>query len=534
MRPLLTAGVTALLLSSGAQASAPVTISKEGVCPHLPSLPFVPTLPCLKLPTLPGLGGTPQPAAPSGAIPHAGPLPQPPSVNGQAAGNAAKAGGETAPDYSALTRYLFHFPDIRLETWPKGKVPYLAVSDTKKAGENEWLVPFSQEAASVTAATSIRQAWQRFEDRYYWRANVALNNPAFYMTNCLVDLSTGLRTNKVNSKVTVLPNEVVTHKNINGKYPFNSPETIQMDSHFPWPQVGKDDYCTDLNLNLLPEIPFMYLPGVCFSVFGAPTGVCIQGDRSNITNPLAPAPLYFNVGEARKRVANAVKKAHTDYLKEYQEDVVGALFNKKNAYFFPLPWQSLVPGQGAVVAPIMNQSVTPKPVTDLANLIRQNYQGQNDTRLYALNSSPYLFQSTSRSPTLSLHALPTRKDVLTSPPGVWLFEEYKRTLPVTNLPFQERIGYTTFFMAYNEMKVALLPEGLAEKVLRPMLYQATGILQDVFYAVPLPQPMRIPEYVAGLPYAGVQTRYDWKSVPEGYGIPRVTGEPLINYEQVIR
>lgn len=533
MQVLLAALVTALL-SSGAQASAPVTVSEEGVCPNLPSLPFVPSIPCLKLPALPGLGGVPLPSMPSGAILSVGQLPQPPSVDGQAAGNAAKAGGETAPDYSALTRYLFHFPDIRLEALPKGKVPYLAVNDTKKNGANEWLVPFSQEAASVTAATGIRQAWQRFEDRYYWRANVELNNPAFYITNCLIDLSTGLKTNAVNSKITVSPSDVVAHKNIAGKYPFNSPETIQIDSYFPWPQVKKNDYCAELNFNVLPEIPFMYLPGICFSVFGAPTGVCIQGDRSHTTNPLAPAPLYFNMSEARKRVANAVKKAHTDYLKEYQEDVVKALYNKNNKFFFPLPWQSLVPGNGAVVAPVMSQSVTPKPVMDLANLIKQKYQGQNDTRLYALNSYPYLFQSISRSPTLSLHALPTRKDVLTSPPGVWLFEEYKRSLPVTNLPFQERIGYTTFFMAYNEMKAALLPENPLGKVLRPMLYQATGILQDVFYTTPVPQPMRIPEYIAGLPYAGVQTRYDWKSVPEGYGIPRVTGEPLLNYDQVIR
>ncbi|GGO40867.1 hypothetical protein [Deinococcus humi] len=529
MRPLLAAGVTALLLSGGAQAA-----SGDSICPNLPNLPFLPSIPCLELPPLPGLGGVVSPSMPSGAIPSTGQLPQPPTVNEGAARNAAKSGGETAPDYSALTRYLFHFPDIRLEILPKGKVPYLAVNDTKKTGANEWLVPYSQESGSLTAATGIRQAWQRFEDRYYWRANVELNNPALYITNCLLDLSIGLQTNAVRTIVTVSPSDVANHKDINGNYPFNSPDTIQMDSYFPWPQVKKNDYCAGLNSNILPEIPLMYLPGICFLFFGAPTGVCIEGDRSNITNPLAPAPLYFNMAEARKRVANAVKKAHTDYLKEYQDDVVKALFNQKNKYFFPLPWHSLVPGDGAVVAPVMNQSVTPKPVTDLGTLIRQKYQGQNETRLYALNSTPYLFQSVYRSPTLSLHTLPNRKDVLASPPGVWLFEEYKRTLPVTNLPFQERIGYATFFMAYNEMKAALLPESVTGKALRPLLYQATGILQDVFYATPVPQPMRIPEYMAGLPYAGVQTRYDWKSVPEGYGIPRVTGEPVIKYEQVIR
>lgn len=193
-----------------------------------------------------------------------------------------------------------------------------------------------------------------------------------------------------------------------------------------------------------------------------------------------------------------------------------------------------MPGDGAVIAPVMNQTVSLKPITDLANSVRQKYQSQNDTKLFALNSVPYYFQSVTRSPTLSLHGLPNRADVLTSPPGVWLFEEYKRTLPVTNLPYQERFGYTSFFMAYNEVKATTLPESPTAKALRPIVYHATGIIQDVFSSYPLPQPMRIPEYMAGLPYAGVQTRYDWKSVPEGYGIPRVTGEPVLNYEQVIR
>lgn len=69
------------------------------------------------------------------------------------------------------------------------------------------------------------------------------------------------------------------------------------------------------------------------------------------------------------------------------------------------------------------------PIKDLANSARQKLRGQNDTKRFALNSAPHDIQSVTRRPTLSLHDLPMRADVLISPPGVWLFEECKRTLP---------------------------------------------------------------------------------------------------------
>lgn len=533
MKGLFTLGVGAMLLCSVAGAGdASVSVSAKGLCLNLPALPFLPSIPCLKLPPLPvDLNALPLPALPLDAIPKVlGPLPTLPSVDDKLAEAAAKVGGSSAPNYAQLNQFLFHFPDTRLETLPRAKIPYLSLNDTAKDGANEWIVPYSQESGSVTAATGMRAAWQRFEDRYYWRANLELNNPALYLTNCLVDLNMGLQTRTVQSRVTVAPNEVGTDPKISGKYPFSTPESLKLDTYLPFPQVHNSDYCEGMTVNLIPEIPVMYLPGVCFTILGTPTGVCIEGDKTSITNPLAPAPIYFNMNEARRRLADAVAKAHTDYLLEYQGDVISALFNKNNKYFFPLPWQSLLPGNGAVIAPVMNQQVSPKPVMDLANRVRQTYQADPETRLFALNSYPYFFQNLVRSPTLSLHALPTRKDVLKSPPGVWLYEEYKRLLPPTNLPFQEQFGYTTFFQAYNEPKVALLPEDVAGKLMHPILYYATGVLQDLSgFSVILPQPIRISEYMAGLPFVGPQARYDWKSVPEGYAIPRVKGQPLFDY-----
>lgn len=532
MRRISTIGVGLALLGGGAVAAdTSVTVSGQGICAELPIIGKQ----CLNLPATPSSASSAAtPAIPTGAIPGGSQsLPSAPAPDEATANTSAQSGGNSAPDYSSLNQYLFHFPDLRLETLPKGKVPYLSVNDTKLSGDNEWIVPYSQESGSITAATAMRRAWQRYEDRYYWRAMVELNNPTLYFTNCIVNMNMGLQTKQVTTRVTVAPGEVGRDQKIDGTYPFNQPDTLALDSYLPFPQVSNSDYCSGLQPNLVPEIPFMYLPGVCFTVFGVPTGFCMEGSKANILNPAAPAPIYFDEAQARTRVANAVKVAHAQYLKDYQQDVLNALFNKNNRYFFPLPWRSMLPGDGAIIAPIMNQSVTVQPFTNLATLVKQTYQGDQQTKLFALNSFPYYFQSVYRSPTLSLHLLPRRKDVLTSPPGVWLFEEYKRTLPPTNLPFQEQFGYTTFFEAYNELKVTLLPEDLGAKFLRPILYYATGVLQDLTgYSVILPQPMRIPEFSAGLPFAGPQARYDWKSVPEGYAIPRVKGEPLFDYEAI--
>ena len=502
------------------------TISEAGAF----SFPALPTSP----------SSVAEPSLPTGSTPS-GALPAPSAPDEAGVQNAEGQGGKDAPDYKGLTQYLFHFPDTRLETLTKGKIPYLSVTNTElikagKSGQTEWIVPFSQESGSVTAATAMRAAWQRFEDRYYWRANVGLNNPALYITNCFIDFNSGLNTVSAQTKVTVSQNEVGQIDRLIKKYPFNSLDNkLYLDDYFPLPKVTNNDYCQGLNFNFLPEIPFMYLPGVCFTAFGIPTGVCIEGDRTNATNPAAPAPLYFNWSEADRRVQEAVKTAHSSYLIDYQKDLVAALFNKKNKYFFPLPWQSLIPNQGAIIAPIMNQSVNPSPFGNLAKLVKNLYQSDDKTKLYALNSYPYYFQSVARLPSLSAHNLPNRKDVLASPPGVWLFEEYKRLLPPTSLPFQEQMGYTTFFEAFNTMRTTLLPEPTTAKFLRPMLYYATGNLTSLTGQITvLPQPMRMPAYTAGLPFVGPQGQWDWKSVPEGYAIPRVTGNPLFDYDSVVR
>ncbi|WP_216327863.1 hypothetical protein [Deinococcus aestuarii] len=514
------------------------------------------------LPQLPPLPTTPS-AAPTPGLPAApaqpGALPTPTEPATGTVEQAQKNAGDERPNYSGLQRYLFHFPDFRLGALPKGRLPYLSVTDTSllrahkenlaacqqarvekkatdpgKCSKIEWSVPYSTEAASVTAATSMRAAWQRYEDRYYWNAMIELNNPALYLTQCVVDLSSKLRTDAATVRVTVEKGDLPGSKLLEGRVPLSTYDNaLHLDSYLPWPQTPKADRCGGVSMNLIPDVPFLYLPGTCFTVFGVPT-FCIQGDRTYATNPAAPAPIYFNMGEAQQRVQRAVKRAHSSYFLDYQKDVVSALFDKKNPYFFGLPWKTLTPGDGAVVAPVMNYNVNPKPFTDLARLVQNAFKGKS-TQLYSLNSSPYYFQSTWRSPSLSAHLAPGRHDALSSPPGLWAFEEFKRTLPPSNPAYQERMGYTTFFQAFNTLHTATLPEPATAKPLRPITYFATGVVKN-FPAgtVVLPQPMLVPPYLAGLPFAAMQAHYDWRSVPEGYQVPRVQGQPLFDYAPLIR
>jgi hypothetical protein len=245
-------------------------------------------------------------------------------------------------------------------------------------------------------------------------------------------------------------------------------------------------------------------------------GLCSAQELCSRVAPLFIDPLF---------------RTHTKF---WTVSVIAALFNKKNPYFFALPWKTLAPGDGAVIAPVMNSNVSPKPFIDLAQYVQNSFKGQKGTQIYALNSYPYYFQSSWRSPTLSAHLLPGRHDALGSPPGLWVFEEFKRILPPTNPLYQERMGYTTFFQVFNTWHTTTLPEPVSAKPLRPITYFATGIIQNLpSGTVVLPQPMLIPPYLVGLPFAGMQAHYDWRSVPEGYSIPRVKGQPAFDYAPLI-
>ena len=388
--------------------------------------------------------------------------------------------------------------------------------------KTDYLVPFSTQGKTQDAAGQLRAAWQRFEDRYYWRAMLELNNPAMSLTHCLVSVSQDLKT--------TTPEAFIATQNgmypafLNGKIPERpSRPDLFMDQYGLLPRVPREDFCDDFKT----DFSVMYLPGQCFYL-GTEKLFCIEGATPTL-NPLSPKPINFKMDQAVARVAKATQRAETVYQAQYQGDALKAL--TPGVGFFPLAWDTLM--TGAVIAPVA------KLVPDLMGITRVAKEARNNLAgLHKYTAYLYFAQGVTMnqlSGLLALHTLPLRSDVLGRPPGVWQFEEFKRRLPINDPVSYERFGYTSVFQAWNEAKVLLLPEKLEAKPLRQMIYFASGINHIIsldppgIIPVPVPAPVLIPVYAAGLPYAGVQTNFDWVSVAEGYQVPRVSGVPLLDY-----
>lgn len=387
----------------------------------------------------------------------------------------------------------------------------------------DFTAPYSLDTETLRVATDLRTAWQRLEDRYYWRAMLELNNPSMFLSHCFINWQSGngkadQAPYTLNVADSMVPNDIA------GKLPTQNPDPrLRLDGYSVFPHVSNRDYCGDYSLDFWP----MYLPGTCTYIFGARV-FCIQGTKGSM-NPLAPNPIGFDESRAVERVKSAIKKANTDYMKEYVQDVLKAL--KPTVKFFPLVWSGLT---DAVVAPTMQL----KP--DLAFIKNKGQEAGNAYGGIFKSTAPLYYLQGLSGPTLPLraHLLPPRKDVLGvgNPPGVWKLEEFKRSFPLNNPTVYERFGYTTLFQAWNEVRPRLLPEEPSAKFMRQMIYMAEGnnVYLPNVTPVPIPAPMLISAFSAGLPYAGPQTQYTWVSVPEGYDVPRVSGLPTVDYSAVTK
>ena len=509
-----------LILASSLLASGPSARAQL----QLPSIPGLPALPQLTLPQVPGLPSS---------LPSFG-LPVPAAMPKIAAPNFTGAiGNQDQANYPAREN-VFSLPDTRLEQLPNARPSYLEVinvpalqtahqnncrneTNTATCPQYEWSVPYSLESSSQTAAQGLRRAWQRFEDRYYWRSMTALNNPAYVMANCWLDWGAGL--NPAQPETTIHLPDGVVEPSLQNKLPSSEPKTdLYLDQYWPIPQVENTDFCDGLDL----DFTIMYIPGFCVSVMGADV-VCTDN---------YPQPIWFNQDEAIRRVSGAILKAHTSYLSEYQADAVAAISPGNG--LFPLAWNSFLPGEGAMVAPVMNSSLDPTPFTDLASQANTAIGG-----IVGANALPYYLQGAYRSPSLSLATggLAANVDASKSRPGLWQLEEFKRLLKPSNPYSMERLGYATFFEAWNEMRTTVLPEPLWAKAVRPLVYWAVGVQIDISpecWACPIPVPAAVAVAPYLLPFVGPQMKWGWVSVPEGYEIPRVKDTPLYDYRPLLR
>ncbi|MDP9766133.1 hypothetical protein [Deinococcus enclensis] len=445
----------------------------------------------------------------------------------------AQALAEDAPDYSGRDAIysqtvLTPLPNARFMSITAKNEYKKCLADNKGSStprtctNYEFTAPLSSLDESVRVATDLREAWQRFEDRYYQRANLELNNPSSWFSSCLLNFSTGSKAQKavwtLNSEPWMYPKE------IKGLPTVLPDDRLRLDSYGLFPKVRNGDYCDGVS----PRLDFMYLAGTC-NYLGAVRLFCIEGTQ-NTLNPAAPRPLWFRYDLALQRIQGAIEHAHKVYLPEYVADVTKAL--APTVKWWPLMWTGL---DDAVVAPVM----TLKP--DMNGVLDEARKAGNALGSpFQATAQPYYLQGLSGPPAqlLRVHQLPGGKDDLdvNNPPGVWKLEEFKRRFPPNAAPLYERFGYVHLFQAWNEMVTTLLPETVSAKAARQMIYQATGIYYYVHdsTAIPVPAPILISEYAAGLPYAGPKTHFTWVSLPEGYPVPRVQGRPVLDYGSVTK
>ncbi|RTH01278.1 hypothetical protein, partial [Thermus scotoductus] len=293
----------------------------------------------------------------------------------------------SGPQYPDWTKYLLSAPDYRLEQVLKGRWPYVEVlrKDRLRAYQqnpqdptaqaHEFRLPMSSLEATREVARDLRRAWQRFEERYYWRVITELNNPAFWFAYCAVglkgpDLDPPLPPFRLN-----IPSEAVDTAFLGKLTPFDpggmaSAGLHGLDRYLPVPQIPRDDFCDDLGMSFLP---IMYIPGF---------KVLIQGTEIFRTPGYPSKPLWFNEGEANARVERAMKRAMERYYPEYLREVAEILLKPRPSdpasflgslgltdyrslgaprVYLPVPWQGHLLNGGAVVAPVYTELVPRDP-----------------------------------------------------------------------------------------------------------------------------------------------------------------------------
>ena len=305
------------------------------------------------------------------------------------------------PQYQDWTKYLLSQPDYRLEQVLKGKWPYLEVlrkdrlrdyqkgpCDPQKdpnqckdrlpwaeAQAHEFRLPMSSLEATREVAKDLRKAWQRFEERYYWRVITALNNPAFYLAYCTFglkgpDLDPPLPEVKLN-----IPSESLDTAMLDKLTPFDpgkmaSAGLHSLDRYLPIPQIPREDFCDGLGMEILP---IMYIPGF---------KVLIQGTEVFRTPGYPSKPLWFNWDAADARVKAAMEHAWQKYYPEYLREVAEILLKPRPSdpgsflsnlgitdfanlgapkVYLPIPWQGHLLNGGAVVAPVYTEMVPRDP-----------------------------------------------------------------------------------------------------------------------------------------------------------------------------
>lgn len=476
-------------------------------------------------------------------------------------------------------------PFYRPEMWAAGKLPYVTVTredlwrkareakDPKDVPTYEWVLPVSSVEGSREVARGLRKAWQRLEERTYWRVMAELNNPFSFIACTLgfYDWFHGsLNPPKPEASVSVLPDYFP--KDFSLPLPAKDVEAdglLRLDyySYFYMgvPNVPGSDFCSQFPFDFWP----LMIPALKF--YNVPI-------FDEVTFPKDyPNPIWLDTDGAVNRVTRAEEYAAKNYLRDYEKDVLEALApikpdsaldsikqGKEPGFFLGTDWSGALLGSGVAVSPVMQfvpDKDTPKVLGSIVDTLKQ--ARFKDDKLDKAILAYYAPGLTSLAGHLGLDAakVPGLKGLervtqvglsllqgkdYRSPDysGIWPLEELKRFLPPSLPQVHEALGYTSYFQVYGRYDFTPLPDPKArwsspfEQALVgfqrslhlihvPIMCDSIKLVTDPLLActpdVKNIRPIPVPPYT--VVFAGPRYYWDWVSVPESYPVPRVRGTP---------
>lgn len=474
-------------------------------------------------------------------------------------------------------------PYFRPEMWLSGKLPYVTVTrddlfeKALKAQKDEpiptyeWQLPLSSYIATRITSQKLRAAWQRLEERTYWRAMTELNLPV-----TLVPCTTGLWNasflhGKINPPLPeVKVGAVKEFFPEQYKLPLSevgaaSAGMLRMDTYSYFylgiPQVPGSDFCDDFGL----KSPIDLLPVIIH-------GVCLKA-IVNICTPGYPDPFLVFPDLAHQRVTRALEHATKKYVPQYEKDVLAAVQPRLNStltdrnvepdIFAPTDWSGALLGAGALVTPVARFVATPdvvvkdfKEIVDTLRKARFSDEKLDKAVWVYYSNAIYGFANRNGIPLAQLgidnQLLNTAQQTLSLLQGsalrnsdfrgIWPLEEIKRFFPVATPQLQEALGFVNYYQVFARFDLTPLPDPKASW--QPGEYATTAAMRSVhMWHVPLScTPSLTPPFVLCVPDA-VNVRpwplppyslflsapryyWDWVSIPDGYPIPRVRGVPL--------
>lgn len=381
----------------------------------------------------------------------------------------------------------------------------------------EWQVWIWPEEASRKAARELQRAWKRWQERTWWRAHVSVNSYILYPVECWTGVWQGDRFSRLGvppAQVSVREQDVPNNFRLPSGLAYREmdPKLTLEWSDFqaagvpPYirPAVPKQDFCDGL--------------GWDFGTFPVPGWRLVINGWVAFSTPNWPEPLNWRThldGYTRRLYQQALGHAYGRYYTEYWGDVLSRALAWVPAALW---WQGLRPWEnsGVVLQPVVK--ITPEDLSRYPDSLRERMKVIERVSTLDPRAVLYYGQPTLPFPTYRMGPLGEGN---WQPPGIERLEHFKRWweagLPAHVIYEPERGGWATFFQAWNQWDWTWD---------RPVFYLASALETSCWWWNCTTYPVPVAYLRGWMVHWLPRVHYGWVTVPEGYGIPRVQGDPL--------